>query len=129
MLVPVPLDVPPDVLPLDERFLFLLPDLRFRFMVPCPEVLPLDWVPTLPAPDDEPVEPDSTVDPLLRPALPDVPLCPDVLPDDVPDWVLPEPVVPCDEELPLPDVLDCACTPAVAIAISNAAVITVAFIR
>lgn len=121
-------DVLPDVLPLpdvpllDRRFLFLPPDLLPLFIVPEPEVLPPDCVPTL-LPD--PAEPVPTVEPLFWPERVDVPLCPVLLPDDVPDWVL-EPVLPCDEELP--ELVDCARVPT-ATAISSAAVNTVVFIR
>ena len=90
------------------RFLFLPPDFLPRLIVPCPEVLPLDWLPTV-APDEEPLVPEPTVDPLpVLPVVPDVPFWPELLP------VVPDPVcrldlvVPCEELLPELVLLDWA---------------------
>lgn len=116
--MPLPPDPPlpellPVVPPLAFLFFCLAPDLLP--MVPWPDVLPLDWLPTLPDPLEELPEPEPTVEP-LRPE------------PEVPDR-LPEPVVPCADELPLfVFVDDWACAPT-ATAVSRATVMTTVFIR
>lgn len=124
--MPLPPDPPlpellPVVPPLALLFFCLAPDLLP--VVPWPDVLPLDWLPTLPEPLEELLDPEPTVEP-LRPE----PELPDRLPEPLPDWV-PEPVVPCEDELaPFVFVDDWACAPT-ATAVSRATVMTTVFIR
>ncbi|GAB4029536.1 hypothetical protein GCM10028774_01610 [Spirosoma jeollabukense] len=84
----------------------MLPDLLPVLVWPWPELLPLDWLPTLPTPDDELLAAELPVDPLFWPVVPDVPVWPERLAE--PDWLLPVPVVPWEEALPDLELLDWA---------------------